>query len=577
MTTKIQPRSRSSSNLFNVITGKKISLILGALFILGAILRAVDIWQPIALDHLFSWREADVGGIARNYYREGMNLFYPRIDWGGDGPGFAEMEFPLFPWLIAVLYKIFGYNELFGRFVSYAFSLAAMGVFFRLAAYLLPTVGAIFASLFFVLSPLAIKISHSLQPEGLMFFCYILAAYAFIRWIDDNSWKYYAIALFATSLGILAKAPAAHIGLFFALLIFNRKGLVAFRQIRLWVFAVVALLPAILWYIHAHNFWLTYGNSLGVSNGFHSAGWELFTNSSFVWGIISTEVLHVWMLAGLAIAAFGAIARKSKRAVKSSLYWLIAIFVFYLIAARTTAADWAIYYHVISVPPAAILVGAGVNTIARSRLNLQLWVVFLAPVLAVVADKLFVRHLSPELKVWLGIAVFLVALVVVFSAQRMETWRQNFSRERALKPNQILMFLAVFAIAFNFLSQGRILYQNLAYPQLNMMYASAQEFKPAIPDNVLIVASAPHCYGSNGKLGAYNASYMFYWLDRKGFNICREQQSVEKLRSFAQRGAKYFVATKGEMNAKPGFESSVRQTFPTVRETDLAVLFKLTP
>jgi hypothetical protein len=30
--------------------------------------------------------------IARNYSELGMNIFYPRIDWGGSGPGYAEED-----------------------------------------------------------------------------------------------------------------------------------------------------------------------------------------------------------------------------------------------------------------------------------------------------------------------------------------------------------------------------------------------------------------------------------------------------------------------------------------------------
>jgi hypothetical protein len=44
-----------------------------------------------------------------------MYILYPRIDWRGDGPRYAEMEFPIIPWTIAALYKIFGYHEVIGR------------------------------------------------------------------------------------------------------------------------------------------------------------------------------------------------------------------------------------------------------------------------------------------------------------------------------------------------------------------------------------------------------------------------------------------------------------------------------
>lgn len=148
----------------------KIKIIVLCLFLLGSGIRAVDVWRPADGRIRESWRECDIASVARNYYREDMNLFYPRIDWRGDGPGYTEMEFPLYPWAIAILYKIFGFHEVIGRLLAYVFSLLAMGLFFQLARYLLPDLAAIAASLFFVLSPLAIRISNSLQPEGLMQF-----------------------------------------------------------------------------------------------------------------------------------------------------------------------------------------------------------------------------------------------------------------------------------------------------------------------------------------------------------------------------------------------------------------------
>jgi hypothetical protein len=68
---------------------------------------------------------------------------------------------------------------------------------------------------------------------------------------------------------------------------------------------------------------------------------------------------------------------------------------------------------------------------------------------------------------------------------------------------------------------------------------------------------------------------MFYWLDRKGFNICVEQQSVAALRLLAERGARYFVAEKDALKQKPGFEMELRAAFPLVAECDEAYLFQL--
>jgi hypothetical protein len=69
------------------------------------------------------WRQADTATIARNFARNGMDLFFPQIDWGGAGPGYVETELPLMPWLTGALYLVFGEQEWLGRLVSLVFML----------------------------------------------------------------------------------------------------------------------------------------------------------------------------------------------------------------------------------------------------------------------------------------------------------------------------------------------------------------------------------------------------------------------------------------------------------------------
>src|SRR5437016_13840593 len=88
----------------------KIAII--ALFAAAALVRFADVFRPI---NKGSWRESDEGSISRNFVREGMDPLYPRIDWRGDGPGYAEMELPVYPFLTAATYKIFGEYDQIGR------------------------------------------------------------------------------------------------------------------------------------------------------------------------------------------------------------------------------------------------------------------------------------------------------------------------------------------------------------------------------------------------------------------------------------------------------------------------------
>ena len=66
------------------------------------------------------WRQADVAAVARNFAVESMNIFYPRVDLRGDLSGITGMEFPLFNYIVAMIYKITGTTWVgFGKILSY--------------------------------------------------------------------------------------------------------------------------------------------------------------------------------------------------------------------------------------------------------------------------------------------------------------------------------------------------------------------------------------------------------------------------------------------------------------------------
>ncbi|MBC1240711.1 hypothetical protein, partial [Nostoc sp. 2RC] len=62
------------------------------LLTLAIAIRIYNINSPIIGIH--SWRQSDTAAMARNFYENNFNLFYPQIDWGGNSPGYCETEFP---------------------------------------------------------------------------------------------------------------------------------------------------------------------------------------------------------------------------------------------------------------------------------------------------------------------------------------------------------------------------------------------------------------------------------------------------------------------------------------------------
>jgi 4-amino-4-deoxy-L-arabinose transferase-like glycosyltransferase len=548
---------------------KRVNILFLGLFFLGAGIRSLDVWRPVDGRIRESWRECDYAAVARNFYREGMNILYPRIDWRGDGPGYAEMEFPVVPWTMAAFYKIFGYHEVIGRILIYAFSLLTLLIFFLLARRLLPSWGAMAASLFFVLSPLAVRVSNSLQPEGPMLFFYIAAAYAFIRWLEADRWIWYGAALSATALAILVKASAAHIGIFFLILLVADKGFRALRLAKVWAFGVLVLLPSLVWYVHAHHLWLAYGNSLGVSNEYHWLGWDLLKNPlvllKFLLRLVKRETLFVWMPLGW-IAALAALwIRKKERAVRVAFFWLLALGLYYLIAIRTTADGWAAYYHVVTVPAAALLFGV-CATIIRNRLQKD------RPLMISMGISIFI-----SLAVIAGRVLFsltydgIIQAAVVLSLLSAIAAIPLFLAPKAFNMAW-LVFVVSFLSIFPFLAVqvGRDLHPR----SFQAKYACALSFRPLIPERALMLATGSVSRDETGQPVAYNASYMFFWTDRKGFNISSDQLSLEHVQNYIRRGAGYFVLEKDALKASPGFAEELRKNFTLLAECGEAFLFK---
>jgi 4-amino-4-deoxy-L-arabinose transferase-like glycosyltransferase len=499
------------------------NFLIAAIFLAAAILRFADVFRPI---NQASWREADIGAISRNFAQEGMNPLYPRIDWRGDGPGFAEMELPLYPWLTALTYKIFGVHDQIARVWAFLFSLGAMFFFFKLARQYLSPFAATIAFAFFSLNPLMVGIATAIQPEGLMIFTYITAVFLFIRWLRTDESKYFWTAATFTALTLLAKAPTAHIGLFFGVLLIEKYGLALFRRASVWAFALLSVLPSALWYFHAKNLWIVYGNSLGVSNEYHWIGWDFFTNLDFISGILSLELAYVWISFGLIVGAFAIWQGYREEPARHALLWLASVFALYLLAARTTSEHWAFYYHVFSIPPVALIFGFSIK---------KLW-----DYARDFADRYSLRGFPENLG-----RVFVILLIIgaILASLRLEAKQVRWA----------------------FLDNRR----------WNPAMDFAERIQPLIGSKNLILVSGGPNRDPNGYQLAYNASYMFYWLEKKGWNTCVEEQTVPKIAEFRNKGAAAFVGEKKFMGETPTFESELRAVYPVTAESGDFILFDL--
>ena len=56
--------------------------------VLGLAVRLFEIGEPL-IDKQ-AWRQADTAAVARNYFEEGYELLWPRVDWRGATAGYRD-------------------------------------------------------------------------------------------------------------------------------------------------------------------------------------------------------------------------------------------------------------------------------------------------------------------------------------------------------------------------------------------------------------------------------------------------------------------------------------------------------
>jgi hypothetical protein len=541
---------------------------------LGIIVRLLPMWNPSEGGIRLSWREGDVASIAKNYYEEGMNILYPRIDWRGEGPGFTESEFPLFAWMMAVYYNGFGINERAGRLIAFTFSVFTLFYFYALVRRLKDENAALVSLSIVAMSPMLSELATSLQPESMMLFFYLGSIYYYVSWVEDHERRYFYVSAVMISLSILFKATAAHVGLLFIIMSLKREGLKKLLLDKsMWAYAAIGILPPVLWYSHAKNLYQEYGNSLGISNETHLMGWDFFYEPYYIKGILKTEIFQVWTPLGLAIGIVFIFLIKKTSQVRYVAWWYFSIVAFYIIAARTTADGWAYYYHAYAVFPAAMMIGLAASFIlenARTIYDRKLHLTYgLASSVIVVLIALLAGN-----KLWAIVGTSYVVVILALSLILGKKWlfkKKDFS----IQGSSCVLAILLSALLIIYMAGMKNIFTVVNNKSWIVPYQCSNIFKTYIPAGAKILSSGGTCYDDFGSPVAYNASYYFYWLDRKGMNVCEQNQNLSEIEKAAARGMDYYVTERGSMKVSPSFELEMRNRYALIAECEAAYLFKL--
>ncbi len=256
------PPGAGPSRVDSPSPGSRLPPVLLAIVVLGAIARLYQIDVPLFDWH--SYRQHDTAALARNFYEGGMNILYPQVDWRGASPGYVEVEFQLYTYSVALLYKIFGPHEWVGRALNIFVYLLSALLLFRLTARAFDPRAGVLAVLLYTVVPLAFFQTRAFQPDALLALGSLAGVHYFWVWTDDPRWRFLALSALGTAVAVLIKPPSLYLAIPLGYLACRRFGVAAVARPELWGYAALVLLPAFLWFRHAYGLWVEYGNTFGL-------------------------------------------------------------------------------------------------------------------------------------------------------------------------------------------------------------------------------------------------------------------------------------------------------------------------
>ena len=337
-------------------------------FLIALAFRLWGVTNPLLDFH--SWRQTLTATIAMNFYAGDMNLLRPSTNWARE---YYEFEFQIYPYLVALLYKVFGFHDILGRLVSIAFSMGTVGMLYLLGKrYYDQTTGLIAAGVFAVL-PMSVYYTRTFMPESAMLFFSVALLYFFTRWLDNGTWRDFFLASLVTALTFLIKLPTLYMGgplLFLACLKFRKK---IFAQYKLYLYVVLILAPPFLWYSHMADLHAQthQGESIWLDNDKLANAGILFDYKFYKLIFWTRLVEKMFAFTAFPLLILGMVAKVERKEQYLFHIWFFSVCAYFLIVAVGNKVHE--YYQLPIIPVGAIFIGHFLAKFFKAHPNFEDW------------------------------------------------------------------------------------------------------------------------------------------------------------------------------------------------------------
>ncbi len=309
-----------------------------------------------------SWRQGDTESMARNFVEERFNLFFPQLNYDGAAPNYAQLEFQITTFLIAILYKIFGISYLFARLVPLLFFIGSAYFLYLITKKYYPVETAWLSTALYAIFPLNVYFSRAIMPESAALFFFLGAFYFFNEWIEkEKNWLIVTSALM-TALAIAVKTPAIFVGIpMLAMSLIKYRKRIFFIWQLCFFAGVSLLLPFIYfkWLESVAEF--TFVSNIGAKHIIPEFATALFTPEALTF--FQTHLPKSFTLISLLLFMIGVLTINWKKE-----YPIAILMIAIILEVITIVAVIRFPYYLIFLGPiVAIIAGKGLAYLLRIR------------------------------------------------------------------------------------------------------------------------------------------------------------------------------------------------------------------
>jgi len=270
------------------------------------------------------WRQTQTLSVARNFYFGHWNILMPEMDINNNQP-FVLLEFPIYQYLLALLWKVFGFSYVIGRLYTVGLMVLTSWMIGKIAEYVLGRSLRFWGHLLLVI-PMAVFWSRTFMIDIMVLFALVGVVYSLVETDRRQNPNFLWLFTGMLSLLFLIKPNILIVPFLYCLYFFLSRPYLRRSWLKLTAASAVALGLGTCWFLHAKAvnasnphfysaagiewFW---GTLVLIKDPwtYQTMGWRILINCggalaliALVPGIISKRTRAVSLLAILCLVAY---------------------------------------------------------------------------------------------------------------------------------------------------------------------------------------------------------------------------------------------------------------------------------